>query len=115
MLDYLEVSEERLPEIREPGEIVSYILPEVAKELGLDKNMVITTGALDQAAGAIGVGNVKPDIFSENTGAALAICATVNKPFLDPQNKIPCHCHGISNLYMAHTFTSGGGYGAKVV
>lgn len=108
MLDYLEVSEEKLPEIRESGEIVDYILPEVAKELGVDKNMIITTGALDQAAGAIGVGNVKPGIFSENTGAALAICATVNSPFLDPQNKMPCHYHGIPDLYMAHTFTSGG-------
>lgn len=108
MLDYLGVSEEKLPEIRESGEIVDYILPEVAKELGIDKNMIITTGALDQAAGAIGVGNVKPGIFSENTGAALAICATVNNPFLDPQNKMPCHYHGIPDLYMAHTFTSGG-------
>jgi len=108
MLDYLGVSEERLPEIRESGEIVDYILPEVAKELGVDKGMMITTGALDQAAGAIGVGNVKPGIFSENTGAALAICATVNSPFLDPQNKMPCHYHGIPDLYMAHTFTSGG-------
>lgn len=108
MLDYLGVSEEKLPEIRESGEIVDYILPEVAKELGVDKNMIITTGALDQAAGAIGVGNVKPGIFSENTGAALAICATVNSPFLDPQNKMPCHYHGIPDLYMAHTFTSGG-------
>lgn len=108
MLDYLGVCEEKLPEIRESGEIVDYILPEVAKELGVDKNMIITTGALDQAAGAIGVGNVKPGIFSENTGAALAICATVNSPFLDPQNKMPCHYHGIPDLYMAHTFTSGG-------
>lgn len=108
MLDYLGVCEEKLPEIRESGEIVDYILPEVAKELGVDKNMIITTGALDQAAGAIGVGNVKPGIFSENTGAALAICATVNSPFLDPENKMPCHYHGIPDLYMAHTFTSGG-------
>lgn len=108
MLDYLGVSEEKLPEIRESGEIVDCILPEVAKELGVDKDMIITTGALDQAAGAIGVGNVKPGIFSENTGAALAICATVNSPFLDPQNKMPCHYHGIPDLYMAHTFTSGG-------
>ena len=108
MLDRLGLEESRLPEIKESGEVVGTISPEVAKELGLNPDMIITTGALDQAAGAIGVGNVTPGLFSENTGAALAICATVNKPFIDPQMTMPCHYHGIPDLYMAHTFTSGG-------
>ena len=52
--------------------------------------------------------NVKPGNFSENTGAALAICATVNQPILDPGDQMPCHYHGLPGLYMLHTFTSGG-------
>ena len=108
MLGRLGIEESRLPEIRESGEVVDYILPEVACELGLSKEMTVTTGALDQAAGAIGVGNIRPGLFSENTGAALAICATVDKPFTDPDCAMPCHYHGIPGLYMAHTFTSGG-------
>ena len=47
-------------------------------------------------------------VFSENTGAALAICATVPAPFVDPARQMPCHYHGVPGLYMAHTFTSGG-------
>jgi len=108
MLTRLGLEESRLPEIRESGEVVSTILPEIAKDLGLSKEMIITTGALDQAAGAVGVGNIKPGLFSENTGAALAICATVDKPFMDPNFAMPCHYHAIPDLYMAHTFTSGG-------
>jgi len=54
------------------------------------------------------VGNIRPGIFSENTGAALAICATVSQPTLDPNNQMPCHYHGVPDLYMLHTFTSGG-------
>lgn len=108
ILSYLCVSVEQLPEIMESGEPVDKILPEVATELGLSPNTLIATGALDQAAGAIGVGNIKPGIFSENTGAALAICATVSKPFFDPEMKMPCHYHGLPDTYMAHTFTSGG-------
>jgi xylulokinase len=69
---------------------------------------MVCTGALDQACGAIGVGNIKPGVFSENTGAALAICATVHQPILDPGDQMPCHYHGIPGLYMLHTFTSGG-------
>jgi len=108
MLARLEIEESRLPEIKESGEIVGPIMPEVARELGLSDKLVITTGALDQAAGAVGVGNIRPGLFSENTGAALAICATVDKPFMDPEFRMPCHYHGIPDLYMAHTFTSGG-------
>lgn len=108
MLDRLGVEESRLPEIRESGEVVGPILPAVAAELGLSEGMLVSTGALDQAAGAIGVGNVRPGLFSENTGAALAICATLDQPFMDPDFAMPCHYHGIPGLYMAHTFTSGG-------
>jgi sugar (pentulose or hexulose) kinase len=108
MLARLELEESRLPEIYEPGQVVGPILPEVAREIGLGGSLMITTGALDQAAGAIGVGNIRPGLFSENTGAALAICATLDKPFMDPEFRMPCHYHGIPDLYMAHTFTSGG-------
>jgi sugar (pentulose or hexulose) kinase len=108
MLRRLRIGDDRLPEIRESGEPVGALLPAVARELGLDAGTVVCTGALDQAAGAIGVGNIRPGVFSENTGAALAICATVDRPVLDPKGRMPCHYHGIPGTYMAHTFTTGG-------
>ncbi len=108
MLDYLGVSEAQLPEIREPGDVVGPLLPAVATELGLSSNTLVATGALDQACGAIGVGNIAPGVISENTGAALAICATVDRPTFDQKGRMPCHYHGMRNTYMAHTFTTGG-------
>lgn len=108
MLAYLGVTEDRLPEIRESAEPVAGILPGVARELGLDPATVVCTGALDQAAGAIGVGNIREGVFSENTGAALAICATVPRPVFDPARQMPCHYHAVPGRYMEHTFTSGG-------
>ena len=108
MLDYLGITEQQLPAICESGEIVGTLLPEVAKELGLDPDTMVSTGLLDQAAGAIGVGNIVNGVFSECTGSALAICATVERSFVDPAGKMPCHYHGIPNTYMAHTFTTGG-------
>ncbi|NJD02916.1 MAG: hypothetical protein FIA99_10070 [Ruminiclostridium sp.] len=108
MLEYLGIKESNLPEIREPGEYVGTILPKVADELGLSGEMAVCTGALDQAAGAIGVGNISEGIFSENIGAALAICVPVNRPTFDPNRKIPLHYFGIPDMYMMHTFTTGG-------
>jgi xylulokinase len=108
MLQFLGVGIEQLPQLCESGEPVGPLLPQAAEELGLDPGVTVCMGALDQACGAIGVGNIRPGIFSENTGAALAICATVEQPTLDPNNQMPCHYHGVPGLYMLHTFTSGG-------
>jgi len=108
MLDYLGISESQLPEIMEPGQKVSVIKPDIADQLGLPRDMIICTGALDQAAGAIGIGNIKQGRFSENIGAALAICAPVSKPIFDPNRKMPLHYFGIPDMYMLHTFTTGG-------
>ncbi|HTP02686.1 MAG TPA: FGGY family carbohydrate kinase [Anaerolineales bacterium] len=108
MLDALGVRAGQLPPYCESGEVVGTLRSDVAAELGLSPATRVCTGALDQACGAIGVGNIKPGVFSENTGAALAICASVEHATLDPADQMPCHYHGLPGLYMLHTFTSGG-------
>lgn len=108
MLFHLGISEDQLPEIREPGEAIGPILPAVAAELGLSPHTIVCTGALDQAAGAIGVGNIAEGIFSENIGAALAICSPVQKPIFHESRALPIHYFGIPDMYMMHSFTTGG-------
>ncbi len=108
MLAALSISKDQLPTLVEPGTAIGKILPQVAAELGLSEEIVVCTGALDQACGAIGVGNVGSGILSENTGTAVALCATLDGARLDPQLRMPCHYHGIPDSYMFHTFTSGG-------
>lgn len=108
MLDYIGIDESKLPEIHESGEIVGTILPEMAAMLGVSPSAQISTGCLDQVAGAIGVGNIKPGIFSENIGAALAICVPTAKLTYDPNRQMPVHYFGIPDTYMMHTFTTGG-------
>ncbi|MGA3407038.1 MAG: FGGY-family carbohydrate kinase [Candidatus Bathyarchaeia archaeon] len=108
MLERLEITPDQLPEIRESGEAVGELLTSTASELGLSSRTIVSTGALDQAAGATGVGNIHPGIFSENTGAALAICAPLDKPIFDPKGRMPLHYFVRPASYMAHTFTTGG-------
>jgi xylulokinase len=108
MLGFLGISQEQLPEIAEPGQPVGTIRVEAARELGLPEGTRVVMGALDQACGAIGAGNVRPGIFSESTGAALAVCAVTDKPVFDPAGQMPCFYFGISGKYMIHSFTSGG-------
>lgn len=108
MLQFLGICEEQLPEVVEPGTLVGRICEEAALELGLATETLIVTGGLDQACGAIGAGNIKPGIVSENTGAALAMCAIVDGPFCDPTYTIPCFYYALPDTYMAHSFTTGG-------
>ncbi len=100
MLDRLEITPDQLPEIRESGEVVAELTPSVAAELGLSPKTIVSTGALDQAAGATGVGNIRPGTFSENTGAALAICAPLAAPLFDPREE----CQFIISLNLVPTW-----------
>jgi xylulokinase len=108
MLALIGVGVDQLPDLVEPGTAVGQVRPPVAVEIGLSTSTMVCTGALDQACGAIGAGNITPGQFSENTGAAIALCATLDGPRLDPEGRMPCHYHGLADRYMFHTFTSGG-------
>lgn len=108
MLDFLQIREEQLAPVLESGTKVGKILPDIAEELGLGEDTTICTGALDQAAGAIGAGNIKEGMFSETIGAALAVCVPVEKPVFDPTRKMPLFCFPKEGMYMIHTFTNGG-------
>lgn len=108
MLDVLGIREEQLAPVRESGEVVGPILAEVAEELGLPRNLTVCTGALDQAAGAVGAGNTREGMFSETIGAALAVCAPVRRPVFDPNRRMPLHYFADKDTYMIHTFTNGG-------
>jgi sugar (pentulose or hexulose) kinase len=108
MLQTLGISSEQLPEIMESGQPVGTILPEVAVELGLSSSTVVCTGALDQAAGAIGVGSLAPGVFSESTGGCVGICVPLPEPVWDSSRRMPCQYYALPDKYMAHTFTTGG-------
>jgi xylulokinase len=108
MLKFLGIREEQLPEVLESGVLVGDMLDEVREELGFSAKVSVSTGALDQAAGALGVGNVRQGMFSEAVGAAVAFCVPVNQPTFDPNRKMPLHYFAIPDMYMIHTFTNGG-------
>ncbi|MCB1378829.1 MAG: hypothetical protein KDK89_10755 [Alphaproteobacteria bacterium] len=108
MLALLGVQEHQLPEICHPGTAIQTVTAEAAKAFGLSPDTLICLGALDQACGAIGVGNVKPGIFSESTGAALASVATTDKLVIDPSGEMPCFASGIPGMYMVSSYSTGG-------
>lgn len=108
MLEAIGVRPDQLPSVVEPGAAIGRIRGVAAEELGLTGTTLVCAGALDQACGAIGGGSIAVGDFSENTGAAVAICSTLAAPGRDPQGVVPVHYHGIPDTYMFHTFSGGG-------
>ena len=108
MLDYLGITADQLPEIAAQGEIVGAIGAAAAAELGVRAGLPVSVGALDQACGALGIGNAVPGIFSESTGSALTSVTIVEELALDPAGRVPCFPAAIPGQYMLHNFSTGG-------
>jgi len=99
MLEFIGICPDLLPTIQKSGQIVANISARAANEMGLAIETRVVTGALDQAASAIGAGNVGLELLTENTGSVLAICANVPQPTFDPQQRIPCQFHALPGMY----------------
>jgi len=99
MLSFLGISEGNLPEVLPSGKPIGRITRSTAELTGLSEETLVVTGAYDHAAGAIGSGNISTGMVSETTGAALAVCITLDKPICKSGIKIPCQCHAIQNKY----------------
>lgn len=108
MLELLGISEEQLPDIVQPGTDMGHVTGEAAIRFGLSTNTTVNIGAIDLACGAIGVGNVRPGIFSDSTGSALCTVAMSDHIVLDPQMQMPCYCSAIPGKYMIHAYSTGG-------
>jgi xylulokinase len=99
MLDFVDVSPQKLGRLMEPGQIVGPLSREGAEAVGLSTQTVAVTGAMDQVVGAVGAGNVVPGVVTETTGGALAILVTLDRPLYDPQRRVPCQTHARKGAY----------------
>jgi xylulokinase len=99
MLAAVGVEPGRLPEPVEPGSPIGVVWPAAVEESGLSTHTRVVAGAIDQAMGALGAGNLQPGMITETTGGALAVVVTTPKVTLDPGRHIPCHYHALPGLY----------------
>ncbi len=108
MLDVCNIDKNKLPYVESCGTVIGTIDAHVAKELGLSAKTLVVTGAMDQIASAIGVGNTKEGIFTETTGTALVAGITVCNPDFDINNPITVYKHYDDKyIYMPYFSTAG--------
>ena len=102
MLDFIGVTPDMLPE-----------LTSSAKYVGDYNGIKVVTGAIDQIAGAIGAGVVKPGIVSEMTGTTMVIfMPSETVPEYDEKSIVPCH-YNYDDKYCLLSWTPTAGMALK--
>lgn len=81
-----------LPRLLGPEEIVGRLRPEVAKELGLSVDCVVSSGGGDNMMGAIGTGNVKEGVVTMSLGTSSTVYSFSERPVTDATGSIASFC-----------------------
>lgn len=91
MLAAVEMPASILPRLYECQEIAGAITTLAAAATGLRAGTPVVAGAGDQAAGALGMGIVRPGDVSATIGTSGVIFAATDQPLLDPRLHTFCH------------------------
>ncbi|MBQ6709014.1 MAG: xylulokinase [Clostridia bacterium] len=93
MCDICNVTEDMLPSLFESYEKIGNLLPEISDEVGLPADVVITIGAGDNAAAAIGTGTVNNGSCNISLGTSGTVFVSQDKFFVDDKNSLHSFCH----------------------
>ena len=128
MLDAVGMDEALLPRVFESPEITGRVSAEGAQAAGLREGTPVVAGAGDQAAGAVGVGVVRPGAVSATIGTSGVVFAATDRPALDSRGRVHTFCHavpgrwhvmgvtqaaGLSLRWFRDTFGAGGGAASR--
>ena len=108
MLNFIGLKETQLPELYPSGIKIGAIKNVVSRELEIYCENVVTGGE-DQACGCIGTGNVESGKVSENTGSAINLTITTDKPLFNSKVRMPCFVHVVEGKYILVPWNKTGG------
>lgn len=109
MLSATEIDEQLLPRVYESPEVTGTISKAGAEATGLRVGTPIIAGAGDQAAGAVGMGIVRPGTATSTIGTSGVVFAATDNPMLDPKGRVHTFCHAIPGRWHVMGVTQGAG------
>ena len=93
MLEALDIPREWLPPTHEGPAVTGAISAQAAWATGLKAGTPVMGGGGDQAAGAVGVGAVKPGVVGLVLGTSGVVFASTDRPLFEKQGRLQGHCH----------------------
>jgi xylulokinase len=98
-----------LPSLGESPAICGRVSERGAEATGLRAGTPVVAGAGDQAAGAVGMGIVRPGAVSATIGTSGVVFAATDAPALDPKGRIHTFCHAIPGRWHVMGVTQAAG------
>ncbi len=95
----LDIPESWLPALVEGPEITGEVSAEAAALTGLKAGTPVVGGGGDQAAGAVGVGAVKPGIIGLVVGTSGVVFAPLADYRYDPEGRLHAFCHSVPGMW----------------
>ena len=109
MLDAAGIDEGLLPRAYESPEITGRVTAEGAAATGLREGTPVVAGAGDQAAGAVGMGIVRPGVVSATIGTSGVVFAATDRPALDRGGRVHTFCHAVPGRWHVMGVTQAAG------
>jgi xylulokinase len=109
MLDAVGLNPDCLPALYESQEIVGRVTESAAACTGLKVGTPVVAGAGDQAAGATGMGIVRPGDVSATIGTSGVVFAASDAPVTDPAGRLHTFCHAIPGRWHVMGVTQAAG------
>ncbi len=99
LLNLLNISADWLPPTFEGHETTGEVTREVSELTGLRAGTPVVAGGGDQAAGAVGVGVVRPGTMAVTLGTSGVVFAATESALIEPAGRLHAFCHAVSNRW----------------
>ena len=109
MLDEMQIDATLMPRAYESPDITGTVSAEGARATGLKAGTRVVAGGGDQAAGAVGMGIVRPGAVSATIGTSGVVFAATDRPALDPGGRVHTFCHAVPERWHVMGVTQGAG------
>jgi len=109
MLAHAKLDEKLLARVYESQEVTGGVSAAGAEATGLRAGTPVVAGAGDQAAGAIGMGIVRPGSVSATIGTSGVVFAATDRPALDPRGRVHTFCHAVPERWHVMGVTQAAG------
>lgn len=99
VLDALDIPSEWLPTLHEGTAITGEVTAQAAQQTGLTAGTPVVGGGGDQAAGAVGVGAVRPDVIGLSVGTSGVVFAPLAQYAYEPAGRLHAFCHALPDAW----------------
>lgn len=103
----LKIPLQLLPEVHQPGKVITKIAPEVANQLGLSNDLDLVAGTTDSIAAFLATGANQLGEAVTSLGSTLAIKLISDKPVFSPQYGI--YSHRLGDRWLVGGASNSGG------